>query len=95
LKILDFLFGEKNLVEDFLSMGSISGFDLNVLYSLYHSVYDRNNSGSLYSIEVNNTRKGNSLSHQLLQEFSGYVDRNTAVSYLETEYDMETGEVKL
>lgn len=67
-------------------------YDLDILYSLYHAVFNKNNPSSLVSQELENTGKVVGTVQNLVQEISGYVDRNTTMDYLETSYDFEVGE---
>ena len=71
----------------------LTDYDLNLLYSVYKAVYDKSNENSLISQELKNLKKGNGTIQNLVQEISGFVDRNTTMDYLETSYDLDSGEV--
>ena len=99
-KTLEYLFDkvDGNSQEFYKNISSkklLTDYDLDILYSVYNAVYNKQNPYSLISQELKNVRGINGTVQNLVQEMSGYVDRNTTMDYLETSYDMETGQVQI
>ena len=101
-KMLQLLFdnGEFNLV-DVLSFRNTSNkrllttTDINVLYSVYNAIFNKNNPVSLLSAELENAKSSNNVALSLVGEIAGYVDRNASVHYMETSVDPQTGRIKI
>lgn len=68
-----------------------TAYDLNVLYSLYHSTLNTNNPTSIKSIELENVEDISGPISKLSDEITGLVARNVTVHYLESSYDADTG----
>lgn len=97
-KVLEYLFDTNNgnlepYYKNMQSRKLLTDYDMDILYSVYLAVYDKDNINSLISQELRNRQKDNGTVQNLVQEISGFVDRNTTMDYLETSYDFETGEV--
>lgn len=99
-KVLEYLFDTNNgnldpYYKNMQSRKLLTDYDMDILYSVYLAVYDKDNANSLVSQELRNRQKDNGTVQNLVQEISGFVDRNTTMDYLETSYDFETGEVSV
>lgn len=92
-KTLDYLFGDEQLYNSIIRKKSLTEYDLDILYSIYNAIYNKNNPNSLISRELNSIKLNNGRVQNLVQEISGYVDRNTTMDYLETSYDPQTQQV--
>lgn len=73
------------------------GFDINninILYSIYHTVFDKSNPKSWYNLENNyrKTGKGFRSRYNLVESIYGIICSNAALNYLNTTYNSETKE---
>lgn len=72
------------------------GFDINnfnILYSIYHTVFDKSNKSSWYNLENNYRAKtGFRSRYNLVENVYGIICSNAALNYLNTTYNSETGE---
>lgn len=99
-QILELLFDTKegfNIrpMKEFLSNKRLlTDNDLDILYSIYHKVFNTNNPTSFISHEMQGF-KTNSLGASLMQEIAAYVDSNITMDYMETSVDYETGEIQI
>lgn len=73
----------------------ITGYDLNILKSVYNVVFDRENTNSFFAKASNKAGRENAAANVLLEEIAGYVDRNAVADYLESKFDYSTGLMKL
>lgn len=91
-EVLDILFEEK-LVNKLAGNNVISDYDLSVLYSVHQTLYSSKNRNSLYKQSLDlNTGEGKT-ARAIIEEVSGYVNRNNTIEYMETVYDYETGAI--
>ena len=90
-QILEILF-ETDLASklDIKENMAMNQFDMDILYSLYRTILDRNNPNSLLSQE--NSKVMDGPTSQLSREIAALVDRNTPAYYTETSFDEITGE---
>ena len=72
----------------------LTDHDLDILYSVYLRVFNKNDATSFISQEMMGV-SNNTLASGLMQEIAAYVDSNITMDYLETSVDWETGEVNL
>lgn len=72
----------------------LTDHDLDILYSVYNKVFNKNNPNSFINHEIKGQVQ-NRLSSKLMQEIAAYVDSNITMDYLETSIDWETGEIDL
>jgi hypothetical protein len=72
----------------------LTDHDLDILYSVYLRVFNRNDATSFISQEMMGV-SNNKLASGLMQEIAAYVDSNITMDYLETLVDWETGEIDL
>lgn len=99
-KLLELLFdtteGENNkpVVTLLSNKKLLTDTDLDVLYSVYIKVFNKNNPTSFISQEISG-QKNNVLGAGLMQEIAACADSNVTLDYLETSFDKETGEVML
>jgi hypothetical protein len=72
----------------------LTDHDLDILYSVYLRVFNKNDATSFISQEMVGV-SNNTLASGLMQEIAAYVDSNITMDYLETSVDWETGEINL
>lgn len=85
----------KTPIKEFLSNKRLlTDHDLDILYSVYLKVFNRNDPTSFISQEISG-QTTNTLGSSLMQEIAAYVDSNITMDYLETSTDWETGEIQL
>lgn len=72
----------------------LTDHDLDILYSVYLRVFNKNDATSFISQEMMGV-SNNTLASGLMQEIAAYVDSNITMDYLETSVDWETGEINL
>lgn len=72
----------------------LTDYDLDILYSVYTQVFDKNNKFSFIRQEIDGYYV-NKLGAGLMREIAAYVDSNITMDYLETEVDSVTGETVL
>ena len=85
----------KTPIKEYLSNKRLlTDHDLDILYSVYHKVFNKNNPDSFINHEIKGQVQ-NRLSSKLMQEVAAYVDSNITMDYLETSIDWETGEINL
>lgn len=72
----------------------LTDHDLDILYSVYSRVFNKNDATSFISQEMLGV-SNNTLASGLMQEIAAYVDSNITMDYLETSVDWETGETNL
>ena len=72
----------------------LTDHDLDILYSVYLKVFNKNDATSFISQEMMGV-SNNTLASGLMQEIAAYVDSNITMDYLETSVDWETGEINL
>lgn len=72
----------------------LTDHDLDILYSVYLRVFNRNDATSFISQEMMGV-SNNKLASGLMQEIAAYVDSNITMDYLETSVDWETGDIEL
>jgi hypothetical protein len=72
----------------------LTDHDLDILYSVYLKVFNRNDATSFISQEMMGV-SNNKLASGLMQEIAAYVDSNITMDYLETSVDWETGDIDL
>lgn len=90
--IFDILF-EKKLIDKLAGNNVISDYDLSVLYSIHQILFSSKNKNSLYKQSLDlNTGEGKT-ARAIIEEISGYVNRNSTIEYMETVYDYETGAI--
>ena len=75
------------------------GFDknnLDILYSIYHTVFDVKNKNSWINLEDNYLQKGKGFRsrYNLVNNIYGIICSNSASNYLNTTYNSETGEIE-
>ena len=74
---------------------AINDYDLSVLKSLYDVVFNKNTQQSFYRQSISKVQSNSAVTQSLLEEMAGFVDRNITASYLETNFDFETGAPKI
>lgn len=67
--------------------------DINIMYSIYNAVFNKNNMNSLIKAELSQASSINARALSLVGEIAGYVDRNASMHYMETSIDYENGNV--
>lgn len=72
----------------------LTDHDLDILYSVYLRVFNKNDITSFISQEMLGV-SNNTLASGLMQEIAAYIDSNITMDYLETSTDWETGEINL
>ena len=72
----------------------LTDHDLDILYSIYLRVFNKNDITSFISQEMLGV-SNNTLASGLMQEIAAYIDSNITMDYLETSTDWETGEINL
>ena len=72
----------------------LTDYDLDILYSVYLKVFNKNDATSFISQEMMGV-SNNKLASGLMQEIAAYVDSNITMDYLETLVDWETGNIEL
>lgn len=99
-KILELLFDtqaehqREPLVNFLTNKKLLTDYDLDILYSVYLKVFNKQDPSSFISQEISG-HAANALGAGLMQEIAAYADSNVAMDYLESKVDWETGEIKL
>lgn len=99
-KILELMFDimAKNQREPMVNFTTnkklLTDHDLDILYSVYLKVFNKNDPTSFISQEMMGV-SNNTLASGLMQEIAAFVDSNITIDYLETSVDWETGEINL
>ena len=99
-EILELMFDimAKNQIEPMVNFTTnkklLTDHDLDILYSVYLRVFNKNDDTSFISQEMLGV-SNNTLASGLMQEIAAYVDSNITMDYLETSVDWETGEINL
>nr|DAF63668.1 MAG TPA: hypothetical protein [Podoviridae sp. ctz6O13] len=73
----------------------VNDYDLSVLKSIYDVVFNVNRKNSFYYQDIHNAHLGIETAQSLLEEIASLVDRNITVSYAETDFDYNTGGVRI
>jgi hypothetical protein len=82
------------MVNRIINKKLLTDYDLDILYSVYLKVFNKNDATSFISQEIKGVAN-NALISGLMQEIAAYVDSNITLDYLETSTDLETGEINL
>lgn len=97
-RILELLFdnGNYDLIERIKPLEGkklLTTNDINIMYSIYNAVFNKNNMNSLIKAELSQASSINARALSLVGEIAGYVDRNASMHYMETSIDYENGNV--